>query len=333
MKFIRSLVFLSFLGMASASERRRRSQDDHRRLGGSGKGKGKGSEEPTMAPTISTEPTMAPTTMKPVDCSTWPEDKEDFTFELKWFPGEFRPCAWLCWNPTAIEERKERYCGKQEIAHSCPISCGICEPCGDSDTFTFELMNYPGEMRGCDWITKNDIERPSRQKKYCWKDDVVANCPYACEKCPGQTAFPTVAPTTPEPTPCGDDSSFKFELMNFEGEERDCEWIYSNPYQIKYRQKKYCWMDEVADACQYACEECPGQPPFPTFAPTPSPTVCEDDDDFEFELIKMKGEFRSCKWICWSTPENTAERRSNYCGDDEIAKACTESCGLCVNRG
>ncbi len=329
MKIISCLVLLSILGMASARERRRRTEDRRRRLRSS---KGKGVTL-SPSPRPSTEPTFTPTEIELVDCSTWPEDKEDFTFELMWFQGTFRPCAWLCWNPNTIEERKDRYCGKHEIAHNCPISCGICEPCGDSDTFTFELMNYPGKMKGCEWITTNPVERQFRQKKYCWKDDVIANCPFACEKCPGQTAFPTIAPTaspTPAPTPCGDSSSFKFELMNYQGEERDCAWITSNPNQIQYRQKKYCWDDKVADACQFACEKCPGQTPFPTKAPTVSPTVCEDDDAFEFELTKMKGEVRSCTWISQSSAENTEERRKNYCGDDKVAKACTESCGLCT---
>jgi len=122
-------------------------------------------------------------------------------------------------------------------------------------------------------------------------------------------------------------------MVNFPGEMRDCEWIYFNPLFVTERQLRYCGDEDIAANCQYACELCPGQVPFPiatkspTKSPTVSPTVCEDDDSFEFAMINYPDEMRDCKWICW---RNIETRRANYCGDDAISSACPVACGLCT---
>ena len=53
-------------------------------------------------------------------------DDMDFTFELLNMPGEMRDCNWIFWNVPALEERRERYCGDEDIGEACPVACGFC---------------------------------------------------------------------------------------------------------------------------------------------------------------------------------------------------------------
>jgi hypothetical protein len=95
----------------------------------------------------------------------------------------------------------------------------------------FELTNV-GEMRGCDWITKNNVS--TRQANYCLPgSDIVASCPQACGTC------------------VADDPGFTFTLTNV-GTEVDCNWITKNLAKVDMR-LEYCDDESVAAGCASTC--------------------------------------------------------------------------------
>ncbi len=215
--------------------------------------------------------------------------------------GEIRGCDWICWNPDAIEIRRDEYCDDKSIRAACPLACGECE----GVCATRPPVVTP---------TKKPIRAP--------------------------TTSPVVTPTV-----CKNDEDFTFELMNFEGYHRGCDWICWNPDHIKFRRKKYCRNNIIRAACPLACGECEGvcatRPPVvaptkrptraPTASPVAAPSICVDDKNFTFELMNQKGKYQVCGWICWNPdPDVAAFRKKNYCGIRSIAKSCPLSCGLCT---
>ncbi len=104
------------------------------------------------------------------------QDDPDFTFTLTYLRTQVE-CEWITKNEDKIETRMA-YCNDPEVKTGCPLTCGGCA-CEDDSNFEFELTNMPGEMRGCDWITKNEDKTATRQEKYC-SGDVAENCPTAC---------------------------------------------------------------------------------------------------------------------------------------------------------
>ncbi len=134
----------------------------------------------TAAPTTPAPTTAAPTTAAPTTPAPTPlcVDSSAFEFELKNFPGEMRGCDWISKNENQKATRQEAYCG--EVADSCPLACEACV-CEDDPEFEFELQKLPGEMRGCDWISKNENQMATRQAAYC--GEVADSCPVACGEC------------------------------------------------------------------------------------------------------------------------------------------------------
>ncbi len=105
------------------------------------------------------------------------------------------------------------------------------EPCVNSDTFTFTLVNEGNEVT-CGWITKH-INVETRQKNYCDETDIAAACPQACGSC------------------VGDDPLFTFKLKKM-GEIRDCSWITKNENRLAHR-LTYCEKKNVAAGCAASC--------------------------------------------------------------------------------
>ncbi len=134
---------------------------------------------PTEAPTTAA-PTEEPTTAAPTTAAPTPlcEDDEDYEFELDNLPGEMRDCDWISRNAVQLDARRERYC--DEHGESCPVACDLCT-CEDDADFEFELKKQPGEMRDCEWISKNEEKIAIRQEAYC--GDVAESCPVACGEC------------------------------------------------------------------------------------------------------------------------------------------------------
>lgn len=63
----------------------------------------------------------------------------------------------------------------------------------------------------------------------------------------------------------------------------------------------------------------------PTKIPTPSPTPCLDEYDFQFPLLNRPDETRSCNYIC-RNPNHINYRHETYCSQPEIASKCCLSC-------
>jgi hypothetical protein len=170
-------------------------------------------------------------------------DDRDFTFTLN--NGKTQKCRWLTANANAASARLAKYCGKDDVASGCRLSCSVCvanptpaPSCKDDPGFTFILDN--GKNKFCSWLTANAGAASARIEKYCGKDDVATGCTLSCNLCPQL---------------CEDDRSFTFRLDN--GNMQNCNWLTANESKTAFRTGKYCAKDDVSSACAESCSSCP----------------------------------------------------------------------------
>ncbi len=283
-------------------------------------------------------------------------DDTSYRFPLL-FDGSMKPCSWITVNPQSVGYRREMYCSDENIAGSCPISCGFNR--FDDPNFEFPLMSN-GSMQPCSWIEQNGDSIGYRRDIYCGSFGTF--CPVSCGYHPYNT-FPSPRPPTPpgntppkggkksnkspgggkgkgyaypspsppsvpstpstpsSPTYNGDedDPDFTFPLY-WNGVEQPCSWLTLNPESIEYRRDTYCTDTEIAVHCPVSCG---------TNAPPPSPpsaTPVSDDPEYRFPLFH-DGTMQPCLWI--SQLSSAVEyRRATYCTDMNIAGSCPISCGF-----
>ncbi len=110
--------------------------------------------------------------------------------------------------------------------------------CVDDADFEFEMVNFPGTMQDCTWLTKNERFESKRISMYCSGEIKYAGCPSTCGGCD-----------------CEDDADFTFTLTNFPDTVKGCSWITQNENNVDTRRDKYCGT-EVGDYCPVACGFC-----------------------------------------------------------------------------
>lgn len=212
------------------------------------------------------------------------EDNYSYQFELENLEGEFRGCEWLTKNDSKAPARLNRYCFEEDgvtssvVAGQCTKSCGFCveddapsstptllpsritlsptssptlsmgptaaptDECVDDSDFTFILPFELGTV-DCNWLTISNKE--VRFEKFCTKAEIKAACRRSCDFCV-----------------CEDDPSYTFELENFEGEFRTCDWLTKNSEKAGARLDRYCFESdgetgsEVASKCTKSCGFC-----------------------------------------------------------------------------
>ncbi len=246
----------------------------------------------------------------PQTCGICCDDDPDFEFSLKKRPNTKQDCNWIVKNENRVDTRRENYCAIDDydpvsgstIRNMCPKACDFCQDFvaqGPTEAPTTAAPTTPAPTTPAPTTAAPTTAAPTT--------------PAPTTAAP-TTAAPTEAPTTAAPTTaaptalCEDSTAFEFELINFPGEMRGCEWISINENRKAARQATYC--GEVADSCPKACEIC----------------ACEDDDDFLFELLNFPGVERGCAWIIANDLKKEA-RQENYC--DAVGESCPAACELC----
>jgi len=132
----------------------------------------------------------APPTSSPISSTSSPTassiecvNSESFRFENK----PKMSCNWI----RNDEDRRIQYCMFEEVASSCPISCGIC--CKNDKKYRLNTVNGP---KKCRWLAKSQ----ERKNTFCTTFNnnamVRSVCPVACDFCKKRvTLSPTPSPT------------------------------------------------------------------------------------------------------------------------------------------
>ncbi len=294
----------------------------------------------------------------PQSCGICCDDNPDYEFPMELFPDEMRPCSWISKNVNRIETRQTNYCkdydraNRTTIRNMCPKACDFCFELVDVAPTEAPTTAAPTEPpTTASPTTAAPTEAPTTASPTTASPTTATPTTAAPTTAAPTTAAPTTAapttaapttaapttaapteapttaapteapttaspttaaptdtPTTGAPTPeCMDDPGFTF-ILNV-GTEVYCEWITRNVDKIEHRMA-YCEKPEVATGCPQTCTGC----------------VCEDDTDFEFELLNIPGEMRGCDWITKNVLK-AAARQENYC--DDIGESCPSACDLC----
>jgi hypothetical protein len=141
-------------------------------------------KEPTDVP--SSSPIAVPTP----EPTAGPCSDNDGTFN-KDSNNDALSCSWLNHKLLATtQKRKDRYCGRANVAALCPSSCGYCT-CANDDSYQF-AQSFNNVMRDCDYITQNwnPVKTANRKSTYCsetyggeLKGVVSYRCAASCGTC------------------------------------------------------------------------------------------------------------------------------------------------------
>ena len=88
--------------------------------------------------------------------------------------------GWTCQSVRNKENRRKKYCQREEFHNACPVSCGVC--CSDDATYTFENDNKV--TQDCEWIGG----KADRKDKFCnqYRNGRMVRedaCPMSCDYC------------------------------------------------------------------------------------------------------------------------------------------------------
>ena len=131
--------------------------------------------------------------------------------------------------------------GAPTVPVPAPVTPPVAPPvagCVDNSLFKFTLDYDASVEKNCAWITKNASKEATRKAIYCGKGEIkYKGCPATCDGC----------------GTCADDATFKFELLNQEGELRNCSWI-TKSKNAAVRNSTYC--PTVGSKCPQSCGYC-----------------------------------------------------------------------------
>jgi len=181
------------------------------------------SRMPANNPT--TTPSFAPSTMPSLLPSVYCADSK-FKLKIKDTDGnaiEIRSCSWA-------SRDAEIRCAYDNVNTHCPVTCGACESCADSQAEFFFTKEY------------NTCAIAS--KKNCRIKDFSHTCRATCGTCPSTVSSPT-------PFVYCADSTFRFKTQDSDGNttRKICSWV-SRDAEIR------CKYDNVSTHCPVTCGTC-----------------------------------------------------------------------------
>jgi len=226
------------------------------------------------------------------------------------------------------EDRRQKFCKKEEVKSKCLIECGEC--CADNQDYTFYVDNVvtlSSKKAGkCGWLSflTDDLKNQVCKKWDGFGKVVRDGCPKSCDWCMTSTLAP-VTPTSSSPTPaeattlpthsampthsaaptatfnCEDDASFQINGNKND----DCRYV-------RYKEERrleLCKYEVVNNSCPTACGSC-----------------CNDSEDYTF---KMGSSERNCKWVAGRGALQRATLCDSFKGKIMVRHGCPKACGFC----
>ena len=225
----------------------------------------------------------------------------------------------------------------QKFKESCPVECGGCAACADSEQV---ITGFKDGTKECTFISG---KKKKKIKKYCRKNkNVLEACPLTCDNCDSN------APT--DSYVC-EDTSFQFTYTAA----NDPTTV---PFTCASLDKRYnsgtiddaCESDEIKVKCPVLCDNCNSASPSvvssaPSSKPSVSSTTCVDKKVKGTKIEYFRGtvvngvfqaetlrENKKCKQLAKEPKETIADACQN--GEDSNGMPISDYCKLtCDNCG